>query len=354
MYNFKKFVAFGMAAAMVVGSSLTAFATEDTAVEVTGAGTSAFVDKDVYVLTVPTGDALTKTLAFTVDPYGLVAEAHADKKVEEGAGVLFAKAAGGDYDYAATSDALTITNKGAIGVTLAIEAKVDGSTGNYGAGYSTTSDFSGGATAGADAATGLYFGLQSDNELDKALDTTGVIFTNAVISAADQYEVKEASGSYTYALKTGAENFPTYEFAVTAALNPDVAETTWYSIADKVKTAKTMPSLSVKFTPSGIRECKPATIVVEGENYYISKTTEDGGFGTTKPTAILVNGKSIATVSDNEEGYVKVTWKDVYTAWGYTDDTIKKLTDAEQNLIWDSVKNFKVTAGGINYYAERK
>ena len=41
MYNFKKFVALGMAAAMVLGSSLTAFAddpAEGAAVEVTGAG----------------------------------------------------------------------------------------------------------------------------------------------------------------------------------------------------------------------------------------------------------------------------------------------------------------------------
>lgn len=354
MYNFKKFVAFGMAAAMVLGSSITAFATEDTAVEITGAGTPAFVDKDVFSITVPTGDAITKTLAFTVDPYGVVAEAHADKKVEPGAGVLFAKAAGGDYDYAATSDALTITNKSAIGVTIAVEAKVVAGSATYAGNYSTTPDFSGGATAGADASTGLYFGLQSDKELDKALDTTGVTFTNAVISAADQYAVTESSGAYTYALKSDADDFPTYKFAVTAALNPDVAETTWYSISNKVKTAKTMPSLSLKFTPSGIRECKPATIVVEGENVYISKTTEDGGFGTTKPTAILVNGKSVSTVSDNEEGYVKVTWKDIYTAWGYTDTTITKLSEAEQDVIWNGASSFKVTVGGIDYYAEAK
>ncbi len=350
MYNFKKFVALGMAAVMTLGCGVTAFAAagdEDAAVEVTGAGTSAFVDKDVYLVEVPTGDALTKTLAFTTDPYGLVAEAHPDKKIEDGAKVLFASASD-DFDYAGTSDALTITNKSSIGIILNIEAKLVKGSATYTAGYSKTKDFSG----TGDAATGLYFGLLADNEVEKPLDETGVTFKNVALSAADQYEVKDTGSAYTYTLKTDATDLPKYEFAVTAALNTDAAETTWYSISDKVKTALTMPSLSVKFTPAGIRQCKEATVLVEGENFYISKPDAEGGFGTTKPATILVNGKAVTTVSDNEDGYVKVTWKDVYTAWGYTDTTIEDLTEDEQNTIFNGVKSFKVTANSVDYYAE--
>ncbi|ADL34933.1 hypothetical protein bpr_I2200 [Butyrivibrio proteoclasticus B316] len=352
MYNFKKFVALGMAAVMTLGCGVTAFATagdEDAAVEVTGAGTSAFVDKDVYAVAVPTGDALTKTLAFTTDPYGLVAEAHPDKKIEDGAKVLFASTLDG-LDYAGTSDALTITNKSSMGIVLDIEAKLVKGSATYAAGYSKTKDFSG----TGDDATGLYFGLLADNEVEKPLDETGVTFKNVALSAADEYEVKDNDGTYTYTIKTDATDLPKYEFAVTAALNTDAAETTWYSISNKVKTALTMPSLSVKFTPTGIRECKEASVLVEGENFYISKPDVEGGFGTTKPTAILVNGKAVTTVSDNEDGYVKVTWKDVYTAWGYTDTTIKDLSEDEQNIIFNGVKNFKVTANSVDYYAEVK
>jgi len=361
MYNFKKFVALGMVATMILGSSLTAFAddpAEGAAVEVTGAGASAFVDKDVFVITVPTGDALTNTIAFTVDPYGVVAEANSDKKVEEGAGVLFASTSE-EYDYAATSDALTITNKGSIGITLDIVAKVVPGTATYAGGYSTTSDFSGGATAGADAATGLYLALLADNEAPKALSATEVTFTNAAISAADQYEVKKASGGgYEYAIKSGAEDFPTYEFKVTGALNNNVAETTWYTVNSSTheKTAKTMPSLSVKFTPNAIRECKAATVSVEGDDFYISKATEEGGFGTTAPTAILVNGKSVATVADNVDGYAHVTWENVYKAWGFTKE--EDIPEGYVDVIYNGVKNFKVTIGSgdnaVSYYAEIK
>jgi len=352
MYNYKKFVALGMAAVMTLGCGVTAFATEGTAVTVTGAGTSAFVDKDVYSVTVPTGDALTKTLAFTTDPYGLVAEAHPDKKIEDGAKVLFASTSDG-LDYAGTSDALTIINKSSIGIVLDIEAKVVKGDATYAGGYSKTKDFSG----DGDAAKGLYFGLLADNEVEKPLDeTTPVTFKNVALSAADKYEVKDNNGTYTYTTKSEATDadFPKYKLAVTAALNTDAAETTWYSISEKVKSPLTMPSLSVKFTPNGIRQCKEASVLVEGENFYISKPDVEGGFGTTKPAAIFVNGKEVTPVSENEDGYAKVTWKDVYTAWGYNETTIKDLSEDDQNKIFNSVKSFKVTANSVDYYAEVK
>lgn len=354
MYNFKKFVALGMAAVMVLGCGVTSFAAnpgdEGEDVEVSGEGTPIFADKDVYVITVPTGAALTDTFKYQTDPYGLVLQADSTKKIEDDARVLFAKAAA-DLDYSGTSDTLEIVNKGSVGVTLAMSAEIDTSgTPTYAAGYSTTKDFSG----TGDDAKGLYFGIIADNEVEKALKGDAAVeFTNAVISAADQYEVKENAGVYTYELKSGASDFPKYEFAMTGALNTGVADDTWYTVkSDKSKEAKTMPTLKVTFTPTAIRECTQTEVLVEGDDFYISKAGQEGGFGTTKPTALEINGKTVSTVSDNVEGYVHVGWKDVYTAWGYNDTTINELPEEDQLKIFNGVKTFKFTVGGVKYYAE--
>lgn len=359
MSNFKKFAAVGLALTMVLGCSMTSLAAngdEDAPVTAEGTGTAAFVDKDVYLITVPTQDAMNAALAFTTDPYDLAREVAAEGTVfEEGAKVLFAsdKETTG-YDYASTSKDVTITNKGAIGVTVAVEAVIKPGSATYAAGYSATPDFSG----TGEATKGLYFGLLADNEVEKPLSTTAVTFTNAVLSAADQYEVKLSGTTYSYTLKSDAKDFPTFSFAVRGVLNTDAPETTWYSISDKTKTALTMPGLEVKFTPTGIREAKEAVIEVDGDDFYVSKVDEAGGFGDTKPASLYVNGKQITTISNNTEGYVTVKWADVYTAWGYTSETIKDLSEEEQGVIWNGVKSIYFTMGSgataVKYYAERK
>ena len=39
---------------------------------------------------------------------------------------------------------------------------------------------------------------------------------------------------------------------------------------------------------------------------------------------------------------------------GFTEAEIKKLSEAEQDVIWNGASSFKVTVGGIDYYAEAK
>jgi hypothetical protein len=363
MKNFKKVVALGMTAVMMAGNSLPVFAAADgqtesgTAVTGEGTGTDIYVDKDVYKLECPTNAALAKIFDYTVDPQGLIAATEAIEfggATIEGEGLFFANKDATDATKTVKlsnwSDPMKLTNKGAIPVDIACEAKLaDAASDPYAGTFSATADFSG----TSDKTAGLYFGVYATQDVEYSFSKTEKAFNNMILSGVDGYEVKydaNATPKYSFGEKTNYENWPVYEFYIHATLNPDVAETTWATrnadgSLDKVLNA---PKISVKFTPTAVNGAKEAIILVEDTDFYVSKPDGEGGFGTTKPTAITVNGKTITSIKDNVDGYVHFTWDDVYKAYGFTKE--EDIPDADE--LYGAIKCAKITAGGVVYYAE--
>jgi hypothetical protein len=376
MKNFKKVVALGMSVAMMAGSYMPALAGSpgDSGEAVTGggAGEEAFVDKEVYQIVVPTGDALTKAFDFKVDPTGLVAETEGKEfgsgVTVEGKGIYFKNKEGGTTKKVSNlSDPMTIVNKSAIGVTIAVSTKMkagSGAAAAYAGGYSSTPDFGHSLEAGtqktADAAAGLYIGIIASNENIKPINGTAVTFTNVIESAYDKYEVGYSGSAYTFSLPSSVkpEDCPSYQFYAYGQLNADAAESVWVDTSGSTKVAKTMPEIELVFTPTKITGTIKANMLKDdaSRSVYVYKTTvaedySDGGFEA-KPTAIKVNGKTVTAgeIADNYAGYVVITWDNIAKAWGYSDPT--KMTDEEIATVWAGVKTVEVTSSSINYYAE--
>jgi hypothetical protein len=379
MKNFKKLVALGMTAVMLMGN-MTAFAAEGDqddpeVISVSGNGTESYVDKEVFKINVPTNAAT--AFNFAVDPGRLVNET---KGAEFGLtsevtdeGVFFKNMNATDKTkvdkVSNTSDKFTITNKSSVGVTLVVSANlVDGTDdedSKFTGSFSSTPDFGYTLEAGtqktADKAAALYFGLRADNEIEKSLSATEKSFNNSILTAYDKYEVKYADG-YTFTLKADAKDFPTYSFEMFGQLNFDASDDNWTYVDKNNKTqAKVMPAISVKFTPVPVTGAKKA-LAFKGDpntgDLWMSKpngTEEDGKFDT-KPTAIYLNGKAVeaSKIQDpNAEAnghWIHISWDDICYAWGYTDPS--KVTPEEEAAIWDAVKTIKATVGTESYYAE--
>lgn len=131
MNKFSKVIAFALAATMVVGSSLTAFA-DDPVYDSTGAGISeGHVDKKKTNVILPTTVANT-TFAFTMDPEKLIEQTAHGKygddvvfpEAEDDTYVYFNNGSdsNGKTVYANTSAAVTITNKSSHDIDLTVEA----------------------------------------------------------------------------------------------------------------------------------------------------------------------------------------------------------------------------------------
>lgn len=239
MTNSKKILAIVLSAAMVVGSSLTAFAadaTEGTSGTSTGeGGVEGIVDLEVFHVTVPTASD-TATLAYFADPQGLIQKtaqskpAYANKNF--GPGTLFFTNASGDYNYSNKSDAITFVNKSSFKVDVDVKAKATVGTGadDINIELGTKSDFAGEDTKG------VYLALTDDLETPttKAITATDTADTDAkvkvVLAAAPEeayeYSYDTESSKYKYDLVDGvnASAFATYNVYVTGAANP---KATW-------------------------------------------------------------------------------------------------------------------------------
>jgi len=378
MKNIKKLVALGLTTVMVLGSTVAVFAegetaenTSGTAAEVSGtAAVNGYVNKNVYSVKLPTAAKMANAMSYKVDPQGLVAETNGAEygssgiTVGENEGVLFKNTSD---DAAATvtgvsgaSDILTVTNKSSRPLDLAVEVYLKAATSEPFAGtFSTTSDFS----ANTDKTANLYIGLSATGEQDRALkvgtaaDASGK-FTNNILANADAYKVTYtagtggAAGTYSYALDSAVTDFPVYEFQLVGAINPD-GDSTKFAKKDndgKIVGTMGMPTVELKFTPTILADTvKDGIAVWDGETLYLGKadaTDSDGGFGTSKPTSVIVNGKNVQTIGNNDSGYATVTYESVWKAYGYS-----KLEDVPQNFD-AGLTAVKWVVDSVTYFAE--
>ena len=218
MKNLKRLTALGLAATMVVGSGVTAFAGESEGTD-TGEGKyEGYVDEtSVFSVDVPTDAA--NVFDFFVDPNGLLeATGYARLSAqatdfEDGATLFFNRdgEAGVDKKYGKTSKKITAKNMSSYDVNIEISAAVSGADGIE---FAETNEVS-----SAEAPT-LYLALTDGSET-KAISADGGLLTGTIEGYADNFEIKYDGGEYKYALKSGVNdsdsNWKTYSFQLTGA-----------------------------------------------------------------------------------------------------------------------------------------
>lgn len=324
--NFKKLLAVGLAATMVLGSSVTAFADEGSG---TGSGKlEGSVSTEVFSVVLPVVAEDGSTLAFTLDPEGLIAKTSqaAYSGATFGEGTLFFKNAPATEDgaasYSNTSDTLTIVNKSSVQADVTVTVKVKDNTGITLSADKTFKD---------DTKASMYMAIvDDDNENGVAVaDTNGAKVTSTIAAAAEgayEYSWTEDDG-YTYALKEDAADtlFSKYEFKLTGAANAagdwsklgDVVpkvELVWKVVAHSEAPSAYVSSLTVSasspavtlslpddVTVSSVVINKPAGGVVNcvaGTHYNISgsKLTFVSG-----PMTNNVGGTAVVTYSDGHK-----------------------------------------------------
>lgn len=377
--NFKKILAFTMAATMVLGSTVTAFASEPTpatadvttAVELTGAGSSAYVDKNVMSVVVPTAN-----FKYKIDPEGVMSEVKsydgtAVESVTDETGLIFLNTGSdGKKTVSNYSDAFTITNKSAIPVNIGVTYFLADAATNPIPVASTLAD-SADFTTTDNASKALYLGLIAYGvDTEKAFTATNTTSTNYMLLDAEAaYKVTDTSGTYTYAIdSTYTGTFPSISFYLTGAINKDVAMSTWYVENSGTRTAKGAPTVNFKYTLTGVKDALEASAgFFGGDDLYIAKTSDNwatgGGFApfaTTAVSAITVNGRSITPASSHVEklagdqyttSYIKIPFAEIAALFGYSSTEITAMDAAAKTAVKGMVKAVSVTQTNT-YYGE--
>lgn len=238
----KKILAFGLIAAMTLGSTMVVMA--DGATGTTGTSTQFdHLEKKVTNVVYPTIAEGTNPFNFIVDPERLITAAGGKYKnvsvtlPTPDDGVYFATAS--DNAYASTSQELTVTNKSSHAVNVSATAKASV------AANSTMMDL-----VAADAVTGtdavkLYLGITVGSDT-KALtaDADGVTATASVAGVANNFEVvSKTDGTFEYKVKDGADS----------ATGENAWKTTTIKLTGKVNTVTNLgsvvaPSVAVTWT----------------------------------------------------------------------------------------------------------
>ncbi len=249
--SFKKFMALTMVGTMMFSSvAMATEVTEDPAEGSTSgdATIEGIVDKDVFSVVLPTipEDGSDTTFDFILDPQGLIAAtsnaAYEDATFGDG-NLFFANAGESSTSYSATSDALTVTNKGTTEVDVTLTATATGladEANTYSIGFAEDATFE-----ETDTATEIYLGLIAGTDNAVALTATGATIKTTLDAAPeDAYEVKYADGEYSYGLtdEAAAEEyagFASLDFKLTGACN---------SYADWAAAKDATPSVNVAWS----------------------------------------------------------------------------------------------------------
>lgn len=233
--NYKKILAASLAATMVLGNAVVAFAADEGGAA-TGEGETQYVaTSDVFKVVLPTVAEDATTFDYLLDPDGLIAKTSGNGggrytgTFEAGKTVYFkhATAVGGN-DYTDTSDEIKVVNKSTQAVDLTVTAKVTPVDGITMAAKNNFTNEEG--TASTD--TELYLALvgtdsaETPNVTEKAITADGTELTASIPADATAYEVtwNATDKQYERTLTTAASaadytGFKTYSFKLTGKCN---------------------------------------------------------------------------------------------------------------------------------------
>lgn len=367
MYNFKKIAALGLAFTMVIGSTVTAFATDadgdvnasqTSATEITGTGTEDYVNKNVMKVTLPTSERMNAIFDYRLDPQGLIAKSksYAGTAVTGTAtGIVFLNTANGKSTISNTSDPLTITNKSSIPVDLSVEVALTAADGGLALStVSTSSDFS-----GDDAAKAIYLGVKGTYDVERALGGTAVKPDTTLLSGESQYTATWNTNKYEWA-PIASPKWKDYTFTVTGAINTSLANSTWATVSDAgVVTTKNPPVISFKYKLTAVKDALPVTLKwttdsSKNDVLQIAKSgaaTGTGGFEADEITKLYVNGVEIASAdfTVDAKGYATVALEKIYA--NYKDDWSTADSKAKA-AVKALIKSAKVTTSAAGLYGE--
>lgn len=375
MKGFKKIVALGVAATMMMGSSLTAFAASTTQdlssasagalagaeQTVEGAGSANYLFKKVFKVTVPTSAEANKVFAYYTDPQGLIVETEAAQigavEITDDTGVFFTNRdeTGTAVAISSTSDPLTLVNKSTSAVEIGVKVKLaEETSGQYTSGYSTTADF----TGTGDAAKGVYLGLSSTGNAVEALSATEATLTNYAKSAYPLFAVTWDTTNSTYKFdipeaNEGAE--PVYQFVVNGALNKALADKTWYAETSgqplTAGAALKMPKIELKYTPTYV-DARPCLAAYGDDgvamwNYDDTAFATGDAIATATVAAVKVNNAAVSSVTALEEdGTILIPYTDIMTALGIDPDE-----EGALDIMVERLQGVQATINGIVMYA---
>lgn len=226
MRKIKQILALTMATVMVVSTATFAAETLTGGAATVGGGNASGdgtteVPPETDVLNVELPTVAASTYNFKMDPEGLLVQTsgdagHTDFSGLSGTMFFYQTSA---TKYANESDSATITNKSSFDIDVTVKAELVSAAGIT---MSTTNDFS----TATDAAAQVYLAVKdADGETALAAADGKITATveTAISGAATQYETKwdNATGKYTYALKSTATGFDTYTFSLTGACNDE-------------------------------------------------------------------------------------------------------------------------------------
>lgn len=278
MRKTRRVMAVVLAATMVFGSSLTAFAEEPvTSGGTNGAGTSeGHVNKHVISVTLPIIPDGSTPFAYTMDPERLVNETNAAKYAEGSTFTDTAKTNGvyfqtGEKAYDDKSTVLKAKSESSADVKLTVDVEVE----------SASTDIelvdTAPALTGEDAVTEpqLYLALKVD-DTTKAVKTSEKVSIETTIEGKDDnFEIKYENGAYVYKAKTGD------------SITWNEAEIQMSGVASKASAeGLTAPTLKVTWKYED-----PA----DAASTYVSRTTVSAN--NTNVTLSLPDGVSISSVT---------------------------------------------------------
>ena len=246
MANYKRLLAVGLAAAMLMGSSAVAFAADQEGSS-SGEGETQFISKsDVFDVVLPTVAEDATTFDYLLDPEGLIAETEGDrytgKVFDDDKTVYFlrssqvdgtVKGADGKVDYTDKSDEIKVVNKSTEAVDLKVSAKVTEVPSEITMAASNT-------FSGTDAELYLaLLGTDGTTPTEKAISADGVELAVNIPADAAAYEVKwnATAGAYEKQLTDAAKEadytgFKSYSFQLTGVCNTTEG-TNWSGLTDK-------------------------------------------------------------------------------------------------------------------------
>jgi len=283
MRNMKKIAAVVLAATMVLGSSLTAFADDPAggnSGSISGTGTSeGHVEKQVLNVVLPTVEAGTSPFAYTMDPERLIQGTDAAKYAdgttfpaeETDTGVYFLT---GTNTYANTSNVLQAINKSSCAVTLTVKVKATAGANDITLATS--------ATPATDAAE-LYLGL-SVGDTVTVVSASEQTVTKTIAGSPANFEVAVVSDAYTYQEKADATTWKAVNISMTGAVsNHDIAANT------------TAPTIDI--TWSWAKAADGATADTDVVDYSTTPPDAAPSIATTTGTYSKANGITISGVS---------------------------------------------------------
>lgn len=234
----KRFLAVVLTASMVVGSSVSAFASETEVTKAPAKGSmkgsaqvEGYLDKDIFRVEVPTVSVNGSMFNFVMDPQGLI-EATSGNRYKSGNGadnvglsandfeygtLYFANVSGNNTKLSPTSDAATIRNKSTFDVDVTLTTAIN-KFGNL----KISSNLAAATAPSIQLSLSGNLSANGTVTADRpvALSDNGVAEMAKTISGCDgDYSVSfnTSSNKYEYVLSSNSANFAEYSFQLTGA-----------------------------------------------------------------------------------------------------------------------------------------